>query len=297
MKRMLIAASAWLLISAAPAPNTGLNARIFDRVWSLVASRYWDRDRPGLDWTTARATYRPDALAAADSTQLYRVINRMLGQTGDSHVYARSPSQLPPPPRRDDDAGWNRRASWAADGVLLLAFDQFEPGDDRWMARSLQAYRPRAVILDLRRNVGGDADVLDRIAGLFVPDNHVLIRLTGRRLIDERSKGTGKRAFTGPMVLLTGHRSASAAEILAAFLDDSGRAITVGERTRGAVTGGVDHRLPDGGRLTIAEYDIHLPSGRRLEREGVVPRHVVPPSPGRDAQLDAAVRLLTQGGA
>lgn len=295
MRRALIALSAWLLLTGAADP--ALNARVFDRVWSLVEKRYWDRGRAGLDWQAARVAYRQDAVAAPDSAQLYRIINRMLAATGDSHVYARSPAQLPPPPPRNDDAAWNRRARWTADGVLLLAFDQFEPGDDRWIARSLKAWQPRALILDLRQNVGGDAEVLDRVAGLFVPDDRVLIRLTGRKNIEERSRGAGDRAFAGRMAVITGRRTSSAAEILAAFLDDSGRAITVGERTKGAVTGGVDHRLPDGGRLTIAEYDIHLPSGRRLEREGVVPRHIVPAAPGRDAPLDTAISLLTQGGA
>lgn len=293
MKRIAALFMAWALLVAA-APDNG---RVFDKVWSLVAGRYWDGDMRGVDWNAAREDYRPQALAAADSAGLYRVINQMLGRIGDSHVYARSPAQLPPPPPRNDDQAWNRRATWVADGVLLLGFDQFEPGDDRWVARSLTTFAPRAVILDLRHNVGGDSDVLDRIAGLFVADSRLLIRLNGRRTIEERSKGSGPRAFRGPLAVLTGPRTTSAAEILAAFLDDSDRAITLGEKTKGAVTGGVDHRLPDGGRLTIAEYDIHLPGGGRLEREGFTPRHIVTSQPGKDAPLDAAIAALAQGGA
>jgi len=295
VKHVLVALSAWLMLTAAAYP--ALNAKVFDRVWTLVASRYWDRNRADLDWNAARAAFRPDALTARDSPHLYQVINRMLARTGDSHVYARGPGQLPPAPPRNDDAAWNRRARWAAKGVLLLGFDQFEPGDDRWIAGSLKTWRPRAVILDLRGNVGGDAEVLDRIAGLFIAEDRILIRLTGRRNIEERSRGVGKRAFVGPMAVLIGPRTSSAAEILAAFLDDSGRAVTIGQRTKGAVTGGVDYRLPDGGRLTIAEYDIHLPSGRRLEREGLMPRHLVVPQAGRDPPLETAIKLLAQGGA
>jgi len=290
--KALLALLALLCLGAAPSGT--INGRVFDRVSSLVAGRYWDRTMHGLDWSATTAQYRPDAIAAPDSATLYKVINRMLARIGDSHVYARSAAQLPPLPRRNDDTGWNRRARWAADGVLLLAFDQFEPGDDRWLIHSLRSYRPRALILDLRHNVGGDADILDRIAGQFVAKTTPLIRLSGRRTIEERTKGSDPQSYRGPIAVLIGPRTTSAAEILAAFLDDSGRAITIGERSKGAVTGGVDHRLPDGGRLTIAEYDIHLASGRRLEREGVTPRHIASEKPGGDAPLDEAIRLLSQ---
>jgi carboxyl-terminal processing protease len=45
----------------------------------------------------------------------------------------------------------DRQATMLSDGILLLAFDQFDTGDDRWIARQL-ADHPAAtgVILDLR---------------------------------------------------------------------------------------------------------------------------------------------------
>ena len=278
------------------AREPSLNARIFDRAWTLVAERYWDRTMGGNDWAKIRAQYYPQALAARDEKQLYAVINRMLDQLDDSHVYATSPSDIAwsrePPEMRDMPPG--RRLTRLPDGLLLLAFDQFDPGDDRWIARSIAATPDlRGVILDLRDNGGGRDDVLDRIAGLFTTQRQLLIRLTGKRTIEETTRGAGRDAYRGPLAVIVGPHTASAAEILAAFLGDSGRALTIGERSAGAVTGGVDHALPGGGQLTVAEYDVRTAHGARLEGDGFTPAHrIAAAKTPNDAALAAAVALL-----
>ena len=73
-----------------------LNARVFDRVWTLVADRYWDRSMGGNDWEAIREKYYPRALAARDQKQLYAIINNMLDQLDDSHVYATPPGDIVP---------------------------------------------------------------------------------------------------------------------------------------------------------------------------------------------------------
>ena len=93
--------------------------------------------------------------------------------------------------------------------------------------------------------------------------------------------------------MIVGPDTASAAEILAFFLGESGRAYTVGERSAGSVTGGVDHDLPGGGRLTVAEYDIRTANGTRLEGNGFTPKYRVPAArKPNDQALAKAVSLL-----
>jgi C-terminal processing protease CtpA/Prc len=179
----------------------------------------------------------------------------------------------------------------------MLTFNQFDPGDDRWIARSI-AETPglTGVILDLRGNDGGRDDVLDRIAGLFTTHRALLIRLTGRKQIEETTRGAGPDAYRGPLAVIVGPQTASAAEILAFFLGEAERAYTVGEHSAGAVTGGVDHGLPGGGQLTIAEYDIRTANGTRLEGNGFTPRYRVPVAPTpRDLALEKAVELVRGG--
>nr|WP_047165382.1 S41 family peptidase [Sphingomonas sp. Y57] len=275
------------------------NERVFDRAWELVADRYWDRTMGGNDWGLIRDRFYPQAIAARSEEQLYAVINRMLDQLDDSHVYATSPTELArakePPGEGDGPA--SRRMVRLDDGLLLLAFDQFDPGDDRWVRRAI-AETPglRGVILDLRHNSGGRDDVLDKIAGIFTRERRVLVRLSGKRDIEEKTRGSGANAYLGPLAVIVGPDTASAAEILAYFLDENG-AFTIGQRSAGAVTGGVDHGLPGGGRITIAEYDVRTASGRRLEGDGFTPRYRVSVAKKpNDLALAKAVTLLKGAG-
>ncbi|WP_395649798.1 S41 family peptidase [Brevundimonas sp.] len=92
-----------------------MNQRVFDRVWSEVRTQYYDPAIHGLDWTEARRTYRPDALAARDDGQLYRVIDQMLDLLDDDHAGA-----APPAVARRQDAQRRRRAVM---GVTLYPQD------------------------------------------------------------------------------------------------------------------------------------------------------------------------------
>ena len=188
-----------------------------------------------------------------------------------------------------------RRAVHLSGKVLLVALDGFNPGDDKWLARTLEdGPRPSAVILDLRDNDGGDADVIAKVAGLFFAEDRPLVQRIERRQNVQKLHGTGRRAYLGPLAILVGADSASGAEALAALVDESGRGITVGERTAGALTGASEYRLPDGGQLSVAEFDIRTPGGRRLEGVGLEPRIPIKPSladrrAGRDPVLDRAL--------
>lgn len=376
MHRWLIAL-AMLATAAAPAPTSSdakMNARVFDRVWTLVAKRYWDPTLHGVDWKAARATFRPQAIAAPDSRALYEILERMLDRIGDSHVYVddnvqtesddpasvgfvsviedgawrvlsvsrdspasragveegwqlvsvdgRAPKSDDPPPATGqsqtyvfaDGLGAKRVLSLRAEplpprpivssrrlagNVLLLRIDDFEPGVDRWLADQLaQNPAPRAVVLDLRENDGGDATVTARVAGAFFEKRRLLLVRSGREAGTDEVQAMGRRAYTGPLVVLVGRRSASAAEAFAALVGGSGRGITVGERTAGALTGAAHFRLPDGGELSVATSDVHMPDGTRIEGVGYNPKITVPwPVAGRragvDPQLQRALATLS----
>lgn len=192
----------------------------------------------------------------------------------------------------------SRRSARLAGNILLLALDGFDPGDDRWLLGRIEdAPRPAAIILDLRGNGGGDADILARVAGIFFAEDRPLVQRIGARTTIQRLHGQGGRAWTGPLAILIGPDSASGAEALAALVDESGRGITVGQRTAGALTGASDFRLPDGGELSVAEFDIRTPGGRRIEGVGLAPRVPVALTladrrAGHDPVLDRARALL-----
>ena len=69
-----------------------MNQRVFDRVWSEVRGQYYDPGLHGVDWSAARRTYRPRAVAALDDRMLYRVLGEMLALLDDDHAGAQAPA-------------------------------------------------------------------------------------------------------------------------------------------------------------------------------------------------------------
>lgn len=81
----------------------------------------------------------------------------------------------------------------------------------------------------------------------------------------------GVRPFAGKMVVLVDRPTMSAAEILSAALQESGRARVIGRPTSGSVLAMESKRLSDGGELRISVKDFVTAKGRRLEKNGVEP--------------------------
>jgi carboxyl-terminal processing protease len=93
--------------------------------------------------------------------------------------------------------------------------------------------------------------------------------------------------------------SASAAELMAAALQEHGRATLVGARTSGAVEASVLVELSDGSALSVTILRLASGQGRRLEGVGVSPDvpvgvTVADLDQGRDPQLQRAILLLRQ---
>lgn len=84
------------------------------------------------------------------------------------------------------------------------------------------------LILDLRGNGGGSLQEAVELAGLFFPKGPVVqARYSDGRVKVLRDRD-GQSTFSGPLVVLVDRLSASASEIVAAALQDSGRACVVG---------------------------------------------------------------------
>ena len=137
---------------------------------------------------------------------------------------------------------------------------------------------PLGYIIDLRSNPGGLLDQAVGLSDLFLERGEVVSQRGRRRSDIERFYARPGDAANGlPIVVLVDAGSASAAEIVAAALQDHRRALVMGERTFGK--GSVQTLIPLGSgntalRLTTARY--FTPSGRSVQEGGINPDISVP---------------------
>ena len=128
------------------------------------------------------------------------------------------------------------------------------------------------VILDMRGNRGGLLDQALSVAEVFIADGPVFA--TQGRHPDSRrnyrSAGT-RKGPDSPMVVLVNGQSASAAEIVAAALQDRGRAVLVGTTSYGKGTVQTVVRLANEGELIMTWSRLLAPSGYTWNELGVLP--------------------------
>jgi carboxyl-terminal processing protease len=137
----------------------------------------------------------------------------------------------------------------------------------REMGRSL-----KGVVLDLRGNPGGLLDQAVDTASLFL-DRGPVVATRGRHptSIQNYQAGDHDHLRGIPMVVLVNGASASAAEIVAAALQDDGRAVVIGSSSYGKGTVQMVLSLENGGELTLTWARLVAPTGYLLHEHGVVP--------------------------
>lgn len=115
--------------------------------------------------------------------------------------------------------------------------------------------KSKSLILDLRNNPGGYLNGAVVIASEFLPQGVAVIQEDGRKTRQE-FKVTGKARLADiKLVVLVNGGSASASEIVAGALKDSGRAKIVGEKTFGKGTIQESQELDSSGlHITIARW-------------------------------------------
>lgn len=184
------------------------------------------------------------------------------------------------------------------DGIAHIRLTSFNQRTTRGVAEAMdQAKRRlgrslRGVLLDLRGNPGGLLDQAVGVSDLFL--THGRIVFTKGRHPEARqsySAHGGDIADGLPMTVLLDGRSASAAEIVSAALQDSGRAVLVGSSSYGKGTVQTVIRLPNQGEMTLTWSRFHSPSGYALHGLGVMPTVCV--ATRDDAPDDAVIAALS----
>jgi len=182
-------------------------------------------------------------------------------------------------------------------GYIRLSMFNEATGDDfAKKLQELEAIGMKALILDLRNNPGGLLGESVKVASHFVPKGPV---------VSVVSRDGSRQTFTSqltetkyPLVVLVNEGSASASEIVAGAVQDTGAGILLGTKTFGKGSVQSVLQLDDASavKLTFAKY--YTPKERMIHGVGIEPdvKVEMPDSkePGSDLQLEKAIELLNK---
>lgn len=150
-----------------------------------------------------------------------------------------------------------------SEGFTYTTSDEFAKA-----LRELHKNGMTSLLLDIRGNGGGIVDQAVKVVEKFLPAGSLIVSQRGRCMDDSREwRSSNASAETLPLVILVDENTASASEIVAGALQDSDRAIIVGERTfgKGLVQNVID--LPSGTGLTLTAARYYTPTGRSIQRD------------------------------
>ena len=177
--------------------------------------------------------------------------------------------------------------------IVLISISEFTRGTARSMRSALAASGAErsGVILDLRGNPGGLLVEATDVAGAF---------LNGGKVVEFFKPGKSTEIFNAigdgdsktPLVVLIDRGTASAAEIVAAALQDRNRAVIVGERTFGKAAVQDLTELSNGAALELTIGYYLTPNGKRLEGKGLDPDILVSPNESKSVAETRALQVL-----
>lgn len=185
-------------------------------------------------------------------------------------------------------------------GIALLRVTSFNQQTGESVAELLRrAHRDlggalRGIVLDLRGNPGGLLDQSVEVASQFL-DGKPVTSTVGR--VPESVQyftAPHREVETLPLAVLVNGGSASASEVVAAALQDAGRAVVIGTASYGKGTVQNVQRLPNDGELTITWARLVAPGGYILHQHGVIPTICTADLPD---DADGVAAALTRGAA
>ena len=181
--------------------------------------------------------------------------------------------------------------------IAYLRLNEFSQVSAQLAGQVLQLDEVEAasgIVLDLRDNPGGLVYAAMAVASQFL-DGGVVMKEVGREEsfdldVIEGGLATGSRPR---LAVLVNGGSASASEVVAAVLQERGRATVIGTRTFGKNLVQLPFRARNGGQFVISIARWTTPGGLDIGITGLTPDIVVEASAdGSDAVLDRALALL-----
>ncbi len=173
-------------------------------------------------------------------------------------------------------AEWNKSPVCCAHspipGVLYVKLEQLSKDSYRLFMRTLEQYfetrHYKHLIVDLRDNSGGLVHEAAFILNQLIEEkNRLMFKTAGGKVKEKEYRSTGKPFFEiEKIVILVNQHTASAAELIAASLQDLDRAVIIGEPTLGKSTVLEQFSLGDGSAIRLSVSRFITYSGRSIQK-------------------------------
>lgn len=149
------------------------------------------------------------------------------------------------------------------------------------------------LILDLRDNPGGYFESAASIAEIFLDKGDVIVSTKdgNGHTKEYRAAGGGTDM---EIVILCNENTASASEVVIAALHDNQKAKTVGEKTYGKGVTQAVLSYGDGSIFKITDSRYYTPKNVCIHKMGIEPDTVIKNSGEGDAQLEEAIRIISE---
>ncbi|NQU62201.1 MAG: PDZ domain-containing protein [Rhodospirillales bacterium] len=164
------------------------------------------------------------------------------------------------------------------DGIVYFKVKSFNQDTARSLAEKLRKARldlgdgMKGMVIDLRGNPGGLLKQSVKVADLLLTQGQI-VSTRGRHADSiHHYEASGRDLADGlPLVVLVDGKSASAAEIVAAALQDRDRAVVIGTTSFGKGSVQTVLRLPNDGEITLTWSRLIAPSGYMFHGLGIRP--------------------------
>jgi len=176
--------------------------------------------------------------------------------------------------------------------IIISQFTERTAEEMKGTLNKLQGENIKGMILDLRDNPGGELGAAVNVSKYFIPKGPIVF-IDYRVGKDQEFSSEGHTVGL-PLVVLINGGSASASEILAGAVKDTGAGTLVGTKTFGKGIVQTVFPLNNGAGLKLTTARYLTPNKSDINQKGVEPDVLVQPleDNSRDVQLDRAVELI-----
>ncbi len=183
--------------------------------------------------------------------------------------------------------------------IYLAAFGDATPKEFRTAIARSETAGARAYVLDLRNDGGGRVGTALSVSSEFIASGPIVsIESNGGEIDTFEADNTA--IAPKPLAVLVNAYSASASEITAAALQESGTGVLVGTKTFGKGVVQSVTKFGDGSAIKITTGRYYTPLHHDINGAGIQPNIVVDENksavfgtPGKDAQLTKALQVLS----